>query len=68
MGRGSGGAAYSVGQPGGARSDKLLKKIIPSIEEMLSAGEIVPPPPPEDAQPPAIPEPESIGDEGHRSA
>ncbi|MBV1916051.1 MAG: type I-E CRISPR-associated endonuclease Cas1e [Pseudomonadales bacterium] len=49
------------------RSSKLLKKIIPSIEEMLSAGGIEPPPPPEDAQPPAIPEPESIGDEGHRS-
>ncbi|MBL4606826.1 MAG: type I-E CRISPR-associated endonuclease Cas1 [Pseudomonadales bacterium] len=50
------------------RSTKLLKKIIPSIEEMLSAGGIEPPPPPEDAQPPAIPEPESIGDEGHRSS
>ena len=49
------------------RSSKLLKKIIPSIEEMLSAGGVEPPPPPEDAQPPAIPEPESIGDEGHRS-
>jgi len=49
------------------RSSKLLKKIIPSIEEMLSAGGIEPPPPPEDAQPPAIPEPENIGDEGHRS-
>jgi CRISPR-associated protein Cas1 len=49
------------------RSSKLLKKIIPSIEEMLSAGGIEPPPPPEDAQPPAIPEPESIGDEGHRN-
>jgi len=48
------------------RSSKLLKKIIPSIEEMLSAGGIEPPPPPEDAQPPAIPEPENIGDEGHR--
>ena len=49
------------------RSSKLLKNIIPSIEEMLSAGGIEPPPPPEDSQPPAIPEPESIGDEGHRS-
>lgn len=49
------------------RSSKLLKKIIPSIEEILAAGEIEPPPPPEDAQPPAIPEPENIGDEGHRS-
>lgn len=49
------------------RSSKLLKRIIPSIEEMLSAGGIEPPPPPEDAQPPAIPEPKSISDVGHRS-
>ncbi|NNF99383.1 MAG: type I-E CRISPR-associated endonuclease Cas1 [Desulfobacteraceae bacterium] len=49
------------------RQTRLLKKIIPAIEEMLAAGEISPPPPPEDAQPPAIPEPESLGDEGHRS-
>lgn len=49
------------------RQSKLLKKIIPLIEDVLAAGEIVPPLPPEDAQPPAIPEPESIGDEGHRS-
>lgn len=49
------------------RESRLLKKIIPLIEEVLAAGEIEPPPPPEDAQPPAIPEPESIGDEGHRS-
>ena len=49
------------------RETRLLKKIIPSIEEILSAGGITPPPPPEDAQLPAIPEPEKIGDEGHRS-
>lgn len=49
------------------RSDKVLKKLIPMIEEVLSAGEIAPPTPPEDAQPPAIPEPENIGDDGHRS-
>lgn len=49
------------------RSDKVLKKLIPMIEEILAAGEIVPPKPPEDAQPPAIPEPESLGDDGHRS-
>jgi len=49
------------------RTSKMLKRIIPLIEEVLSAGEIKPPVPPEDAQPPAIPEPESIGDEGHRS-
>lgn len=49
------------------RSSKLLKKLIPLIEEVLAAGDIEPPKPPEDAQPPAIPEPPSIGDEGHRS-
>ena len=50
------------------RQTKLLKKIIPGIEDILSAGGITPPPPPKDAQPPAIPEPENIGDQGHRSA
>ncbi len=50
------------------RSDKVLKKLIPLIEEVLAAGEIEPPKPPEDAQPPAIPEPESFGEEGHRSS
>jgi len=49
------------------RESQLLKKIIPSIEEVLSAGGIELPPAPKDAQPPAIPEPEKIGDEGHRS-
>lgn len=50
------------------RRIKLLNKIIPTIEKVLAAGEIAPPPPPEDAQPPAIPEPKSLADEGHRSA
>jgi CRISPR-associated protein Cas1 len=49
------------------RSSKTLKTLIPLIEEVLAAGEIEPPKPPEDSQPPAIPEPESIGDDGHRS-
>jgi CRISP-associated protein Cas1 len=49
------------------RSSRLLKRLIPLIEDVLSAGGIEPPPPPEDAQPPAIPEPAGIGDEGHRS-
>lgn len=49
------------------RQSRLLKKIIPTIEDVLASGGINPPPPPEDAQPPAIPEPEKIGDEGHRS-
>ncbi len=49
------------------RQTRLLKKIIPKIEEILAAGGVEPPLPPEDAQPPAIPEPDKIGDEGHRS-
>ncbi|TQV82458.1 type I-E CRISPR-associated endonuclease Cas1 [Exilibacterium tricleocarpae] len=49
------------------RSSKLLKRLIPLIESVLAAGEIEPPKPPPDAQPPAIPEPQSIGDHGHRS-
>ena len=48
------------------RESKILKKIIPMIEEVLSAGEINPPPPPEESIPPAIPLAENIGDEGHR--
>lgn len=49
------------------RSSKVLKRLIPMIEEVLAAGQIEPPLPPKDAQPPAIPEPESTGDLGHRS-
>lgn len=49
------------------RSSKTLRSIIPLIEKVLAAGEVEPPLPPEDIQPPAIPEPESIGDVGHRS-
>lgn len=49
------------------RTSRLLRSIIPLIEEVLAAGEIVPPSPPEDSQPPAIPEPDSIGDSGHRA-
>ncbi len=48
------------------RNKKILKRLIPLIEEVLSAGEISPPESYADAQPPAISEPESIGDEGHR--
>jgi CRISPR-associated protein Cas1 len=49
------------------RATKVLNRLIPLIEEVLAAGEIDPPVAPKDAQPPAIPEPPSIGDEGHRS-
>ena len=47
------------------RKTKLLTRLIPSIEEMLAAGELDPPKRPDDAQPIAIPE-EPSGDVGHR--
>nr|WP_318383805.1 type I-E CRISPR-associated endonuclease Cas1e [uncultured Enterobacter sp.] len=50
------------------RSGKTLAKLIPLIEDVLAAGEISPPAPPADAQPVAIPLPETLGDAGHRSA
>jgi CRISPR-associated protein Cas1 len=50
------------------RSDKILARLIPLIEDVLSAGEIEPPPLPKDAQPVAIPLPVSLGDVGHRSS
>lgn len=49
------------------RETGLLGRIIPDIENILSAGEIKPPVPPDDAVTPAIPNPESIGDAGHRA-
>lgn len=49
------------------RKTRLLDKMIPMIEEVLAAGEISPPAPPTEAQPTAIPEPKSIGDDGHRT-
>lgn len=49
------------------RKSRLLERIIPDIEVILAAGEVTPPEPPEDAQPPAIPNPESLGDAGHRA-
>jgi len=49
------------------RQSNLLERVIPGIEEMLSAGGIELPAPPEDAVLPAIPNPESLGDAGHRS-
>ena len=47
------------------RETRLLNRLIPSIEEMLSSGGLEPPPRPEEAQPIAIPE-EPSGDVGHR--
>ncbi|MDD5297329.1 MAG: type I-E CRISPR-associated endonuclease Cas1e [Rhodocyclaceae bacterium] len=49
------------------RETKLLERIIPDIETILAAGGIVRPDPPEDSVGPAIPNPESLGDAGHRS-
>lgn len=49
------------------RSTKLLEKIIPTIEEVLSAGELSVPEAPADAVPSAIPNKEGLADDGHRS-
>lgn len=49
------------------RQTHLLQRLIPLIESVLASGEIEPPEPAPEAQPPAIPEPESLGDAGHRS-
>jgi CRISPR-associated protein Cas1 len=49
------------------RATNLLERIIPGIEELLAAGEIEPPPAPDNAVLPAIPNPENIGDAGHRT-
>lgn len=49
------------------RSEKLLSRIIPLIEDVLAAGEIELPKAPPESVPPAIPNPGSFGDAGHRS-
>ena len=48
------------------RGEKLAARLIPLIEEVLAAGEIEPPQPAADMLPPAIPEPQTVGDDGHR--
>lgn len=48
------------------RQTRLLDRIIPDIEDILAVAGVPPPDPPEDAQPPALPNPESLGDAGHR--
>jgi CRISPR-associated protein Cas1 len=48
------------------RKERILKRLIPTMQEVLHAGELEPPQPPADAQPPALPEPEKLGDDGHR--
>ncbi|MBN8429088.1 MAG: type I-E CRISPR-associated endonuclease Cas1 [Xanthomonadales bacterium] len=49
------------------RETRLLERIIPGIEHMLAAGEITPPVASDEQVGPAIPNPESIGDAGHRA-
>ncbi|GAB2889189.1 hypothetical protein GCM10027278_06830 [Paralcaligenes ginsengisoli] len=49
------------------RQSKLLERIIPDIEALLSEGGLKPPEPSEESIPPAIPNAEGIGDAGHRS-
>jgi CRISPR-associated protein Cas1 len=49
------------------RQTRLLERIIPDIEAMLAAGEITPPDAPAGAVGPALPNPENIGDAGHRA-
>lgn len=48
------------------RRTGLLQKIIPGIEEVLSAGELPRPEPAPEASDPAIPEDAASGDLGHR--
>lgn len=48
------------------RQARMLKRIIPTIEEVLAAGELSVPKPPEESVEPAIPNKEDIGDGGHR--
>lgn len=49
------------------RKTRLLERIIPDIEEILAAGEIPRPEAPEESVGPAIPNPESLSDAGHRA-
>lgn len=48
------------------RESRLLKKLIPTIEEVLAAGEINPPEAPKESVLPAIPIVQGIGEAGHR--
>lgn len=48
------------------RQTRLLHRIIPMIEEVLSSGGLSLPEPPDESVDPAIPNKEGIGDAGHR--
>lgn len=49
------------------RQSRLLERIIPDIEDILSAGEVTRPTAPADAIGPALPNPTNLGDAGHRA-
>ena len=49
------------------RQSRILERIIPDIEAILAAGEIIPPGPAEGQVLPAIPNAVGIGDTGHRT-
>ncbi len=49
------------------RQTRLLRRIIPTIEEVLASGGLKPPERPLESVEPAIPAKENIGDVGHRS-
>lgn len=48
------------------RQSKILKRIIPTIEQILAAGELPKPEKPDESVPVAIPNKEALGDDGHR--
>lgn len=49
------------------RETRLLRRIIPTIEEVLAAGGLEMPQAPTDAIGPALPVPKGVGDDGHRT-
>lgn len=48
------------------RRTRLLKRIIPAIEDILAAGGLSIPKAPDDSVKPAFEDPEGLGDDGHR--
>ena len=48
------------------RRTSMLERVIPTVEEVLLAGELVRPEAPADAQPVAFEDQEPSGDAGHR--
>ena len=64
---GNGERAVRLGCRDVFRQSKLLDRIIPDIEVILAAGGIARPEAPTDTVGPAFPNPEGLGDAGHRS-